>query len=1001
VRRWGRRYYAPRSLPHVRDEEWLEPDDLRDDVPGADEPEFALPQRRVPPANPTAWKNAVDQIAFEMREPGITWPANRQLHYVVSVPDTLLAPDLVLDVGCRSQKRDGEWRSLNTFQLSPGVVSQLPDPTDRHVLTLLSGVGMYGRTARPSFPYVRYEIPQPLLSVVLPLLAGDGRLTLRTTPSEKEVPTPLTWDDGAPWQFCLEVRATAPRNYEVTGHLQRGDERVDLAAPALLLGDLVFFSDRVARLDAGGALAWIKHLRRVEKLRVPASQADRFLLELLAMPRVPALELPPELAYETVRPAPRPRLRVRRAEGGWPHDQLDAEVTFDYDGVVVDASHPHHGVLEGQPRRLTLRALDVEAAARRRLTALGVRERSAYPPEGSQRLRLPARTLPRIARALIDEGWHVEADGTVYRSPGRLHFSVTSGIDWFELSGSIQFGDTVAHLPELLDAVRRGEAMVRLGDGTHGLLPEEWLARYAPLAGLGTLEGDHLRFRRTQVGLLDRLIAAQPETDVDALFARARDELRRFDSIAPADPPEGFTGRLRGYQREGLGWLHFLRQFGFGGCLADDMGLGKTVMVLALLEARRAEGRKKPSLVVVPRSLIFNWKAEAARFAPELSVLDHTGVGRRAGGEHFGDHDVILTTYGTLRRDVAALKDVELDYAILDEAQAIKNASTDAAKAARLLRADHRLALSGTPVENHLGELWSVFEFLNPGMLGTASALGLDAANGKSPDESTRTLLAGALRPFILRRTKAQVAPELPARTEQTVYCELEPLQRRLYDELRDHYRSALRGQIERVGLSRAKIMVLEALLRLRQAACHPGLIDRRRVAEPAGKLDVLLPRVREVLAEGHKALVFSQFTSFLAIVRRRLDAERIRYEYLDGQTRDREARVEHFQTDPSCGLFLVSLKAGGLGLNLTAAEHVFLLDPWWNPAVEAQAIDRAHRIGQTRHVLAFRLIARDTVEEKILALQAEKRELAEAIITERNSLIRTLTRDDLELLLS
>jgi SNF2 family DNA or RNA helicase len=350
---------------------------------------------------------------------------------------------------------------------------------------------------------------------------------------------------------------------------------------------------------------------------------------------------------------------------------------------------------------------------------------------------------------------------------------------------------------------------------------------------------------------------------------------------------------------------------------------------------------------------------------------------------------------------VAALKDVELDYAILDEAQAIKNASTDAAKAARLLRADHRLALSGTPVENHLGELWSVFEFLNPGMLGTASALGLDAANGKSPDESTRTLLAGALRPFILRRTKAQVAPELPARTEQTVYCELEPLQRRLYDELRDHYRSALRGQIERVGLSRAKIMVLEALLRLRQAACHPGLIDRRRVAEPAGKLDVLLPRVREVLAEGHKALVFSQFTSFLAIVRRRLDAERIRYEYLDGQTRDREARVEHFQTDPSCGLFLVSLKAGGLGLNLTAAEHVFLLDPWWNPAVEAQAIDRAHRIGQTRHVLAFRLIARDTVEEKILALQAEKRELAEAIITERNSLIRTLTRDDLELLLS
>jgi SNF2 family DNA or RNA helicase len=286
-------------------------------------------------------------------------------------------------------------------------------------------------------------------------------------------------------------------------------------------------------------------------------------------------------------------------------------------------------------------------------------------------------------------------------------------------------------------------------------------------------------------------------------------------------------------------------------------------------------------------------------------------------------------------------------------------------------------------------------------MLGASGALGLDGAAGRDPDETTRTLLARALRPFILRRTKAQVAPELPPRTEQTVHCELEPLQRRLYDELRDHYRRSLLGRIERDGIARSAIVILEALLRLRQAACHPGLIDPRRTAEPAGKLDVLLPRLREVRAEGHKALVFSQFTSFLAIVRDRLDRERIGYEYLDGATRDRQARVERFQEDPDARLFLISLKAGGLGLNLTAAEHVFLLDPWWNPAVEAQAIDRAHRIGQSRHVLALRLIARDTVEERILALQARKRDLADAIINEQNSLIRSLTREDLELLLS
>jgi SNF2 family DNA or RNA helicase len=361
----------------------------------------------------------------------------------------------------------------------------------------------------------------------------------------------------------------------------------------------------------------------------------------------------------------------------------------------------------------------------------------------------------------------------------------------------------------------------------------------------------------------------------------------------------------------------------------------------------------------------------------------------------------VITTYGTLRRDALYVKDAEFDYVILDEAQAIKNAATESAKAARLLRGEHRLALSGTPVENHLGELWSLFEFLNPGLLGAASVFRLDGAPARNPDEQTRALLGRALRPFILRRTKAQVATELPPKVEQTVYCELEPAQRVQYDELRDHYRRSLLGRIERDGMNRAKIMILEALLRLRQAACHPGLIDRARVGEPSGKLDVLLPRLAEVLDEGHKALVFSQFTSMLAIVRRRLERMGIRYEYLDGATRDRAARVERFQTDADCGLFLVSLKAGGLGLNLTAAEYIFLLDPWWNPAAEAQAIDRAHRIGQTRQVFAFRLIARDTVEEKILALQDTKRQLADAIINVDNSLIRTLSRDDLELLLS
>jgi SNF2 family DNA or RNA helicase len=311
------------------------------------------------------------------------------------------------------------------------------------------------------------------------------------------------------------------------------------------------------------------------------------------------------------------------------------------------------------------------------------------------------------------------------------------------------------------------------------------------------------------------------------------------------------------------------------------------------------------------------------------------------------------------------------------------------------------MAMSGTPVENHLGELWSLFEFLNPGMLGEAKVLKMAGGLARNPSPEARQLLGHALRPFILRRTKQQVARELPAKTEQTIYCELEGPQRKQYDELKKHYRDTLLQRVQSQGMGRSKMHVLEALLRLRQAACHPGLLDAKRVGEPSAKLDVLMDQLSELQEEGHKALVFSQFTSLLAIVRKRLDDAGVKYAYLDGSTRDRQARVDAFQNDPDCGLFLISLKAGGLGLNLTAAEYVFLLDPWWNPAVEAQAVDRAHRIGQTRPVFAYRLIARDTVEEKVLELQKTKRELADAILGEDNSLIRDLKKEDLELLLS
>jgi SNF2 family DNA or RNA helicase len=427
-----------------------------------------------------------------------------------------------------------------------------------------------------------------------------------------------------------------------------------------------------------------------------------------------------------------------------------------------------------------------------------------------------------------------------------------------------------------------------------------------------------------------------------------------------------------------------------------------------MLDARRtAPDRTGVSMVVVPRSLIFNWLREAQRFTPKLRMLDFTGAGRRTSDIRPADVDVVVTTYGTLRRDAAELADMRFDYAILDEAQAIKNPASASAKAARLLNADHRLAITGTPIENRLEELWSLFEFLNPGMLGSASGFAelvrladVEASDDEPSGGGGRDLLARALRPVVLRRTKEQVARDLPARTEQTLGVDLEPAQRTFYDGLLLAYRRSVLDRIDAVGVNAARMHILEALLRLRQAACHPGLVEPGLLNAPSAKLDALLPRLEEIASQGHKALVFSQFTSFLAIARDRLDAAGIAYEYLDGRTRDRQERVDRFQNDPTVPLFLISLKAGGHGLNLTAADYVYLLDPWWNPAVEAQAIDRAHRIGQTRNVIATRLVARGTVEEKILDLQASKRALADAILGQDQGLLSQIGRDELEMLL-
>ena len=831
---------------------------------------------------------------------------------------------------------------------------------------------------------------------------------------------------------------------------------------------------RIAGGGSGGMLAWARDAARRRTMPMDKQELAALVSAMaerkIDLPIVwPARWGPKRVTGLT----PRPRLELTTPEAGRYTagiDQLDARMKFYYDGALVDSA-------AGELVQLTLAdgtpaMLQRDAAAEHmftlRLINLGGKE-SSY--DGT--IRLAGKLLPGIAAALLSEGWEVVRDAAAFRKSGQVSVRMSSGIDWFDLEGAAEFGETSASIGTVLAALQKGDKFVKLGDGTLGLLPEEWLKRYGRWLGLGKTEGDAVRFRRSQLSLVDALMAEMPEATCDAQLAAARQKLRAFDGIVARTEPKSFAGELRPYQRQGLGWLHFLAEFGFGGCLADDMGLGKTVQLLAHLadtrglagasNARQGEagrgkasidkadagklsggkasikkvGKKKsnqaaagaagtpadpdagrgPWLVVAPKSLVLNWAKEAARFTPQLVVVDYTGIERTAVADKLAGADLVLTTYATMRRDIEKLREIEFGCVVLDEAQMIKNGTSQAAKAAMLLRARRRLALTGTPVENRLEDLWSIFEFLNPGMLGSTAAFAKTAKAGQ--DEGGMETLRRALRPFLLRRTKANVAPELPARSEQTVRCELDGKQKKLYEGLRTHYQQQLLGQVDRDGMNKSKMHVLEALLRLRQAACHPALIEPKRLpALPGGKkaktqpvesakLDTLMEMLQELAQEGHKALVFSQFTSLLSLVKTALDKKKIAYEELDGTTsaKHRAEAVERFQSKPvkdgGRGVFLISLKAGGVGLNLTAAGYVFLLDPWWNPAVEAQAIDRAHRIGQDKSVIAYRLIATGTVEERIMELQERKRELATAIVSENAGPLSSMTRDDLEWLLS
>ena len=918
----------------------------------------------------------------------------RKWRYVINPARSEELQALVVEVFV--QQDDEPW---SPYPLSERNLATVAEEAQRKALELLSASQLPPYSA----PHLRLPdgadeaaavVSPGHRSYMLPALAATNSLVLASPDGKHDNPS-LQLDVDDPWQVVLRAEADPESSevwfLEVT--LIRGDERKKAADATLLLRDgLAVLGDRLSQVNIDDSFHWVRYLRKNGALRLPAENPEEALRQLCTIGYIPDVQLPDPWGAERALPQPHAIF-----EGPKPRKStVGAEIRFGYGDILFPLSASDSGYVDADGKKLVLRN---PIAERKALELLGRLGASAPEDTNSAAVNLPKNRIDHAVRLLVRSGWRVEARGGQIRGLSTQTLRIVSDQDWFDLEGEIAFDGVMIDLPELLRAVRQGDGYVKLDDGTHGILPEDWLKKYTALASLGAKKGRKLRFAKSQAILLDMMLTEQSVFQPDQGFVDHREHIRQAGSPEPISEPESFDGQLRSYQQEGLGWLLYLERLGLSGCLADDMGLGKTVQLLALLAHRKLDGRSRgPSLVVAPRSLVFNWISEATRFTPHLKVLDYTGLQRAERLDDFAEQDLVVTTYGTVRRDVEHLRNQSFDYVILDEAQAIKNASAQSSKACRLLQGRHRLALSGTPVENHLAELWSIFEFLNPGMLGSRREF---AGLARPENQEALYSVSRGLRPLILRRTKKQVLQELPEKTELTIHVRLDDDERRLYNELRDHYRTRIKERISQEGFGRARMHVLEALLRLRQAACHPGLVDPRRASGASSKLDALLEQLSEVLQEGHKVLVFSQFVQLLEILCKRLDSDGYTYAYLDGRTRDRAAVVNRFQNDPDCSLFLISLKVGGLGLNLTAADYVYILDPWWNPAAEAQAIDRAHRIGQTRSVFAYRLIAEDTVEDKIVQMQRDKRRLAQALISEDNAVVQELSMDDLERLLS
>jgi superfamily II DNA or RNA helicase len=872
------------------------------------------------------------------------------------------------------------------------------------------------------------------LAALLPVMAGHPNITLGKANAVTVTRTP----------FTLPLRATLEPNGEILLALKAN------AGALVRVGDWVWHNHTLQPLGLPSSIGDLSK----GPVRVPRMQVPQFLSQqwpqLLA---AGGTEANFKLEDFTLEPqAPRFLLELR---GGLAH--LDALLQCAYGPrimtVGVTAADESVWLPDPEvPTRYSTRDLNAERAALARLQQQGFAKRG----DKLQLLGQEA-VLNFFARAFskLQREWSVTMEERLERSTAQNleriepQFRISSGVQWFDLGVVFaSSGGETFSAADIQRLVLSGQNHTRLKNGKMAIIDtgaveelQEVLLDCAPQQ-----HSQGYRINNRQASFLEATLRQHSDWKVQAPTTWREHAAKQSGEAKLECPPLGnLESVLRPYQKHGVAWLKFLRDNGFGGILADEMGLGKTLQALALLRGlRRVEGRgasetpaaaapgapasvpaaatpptrrqdagapgshsalRTPHLIVCPTSLVFNWLAEAKKFTPELKVLALHGPDRHAHFEEIPAHDIVVTSYALIRRDLERYRGLEFDTVVLDEAQHIKNRETQNAQAVKAVRAQHRLVLTGTPLENSVLDIWSIFDFLMPGYLGTAKDFRerYELPITREKSEAAQTRLARRLRPFMLRRLKQEVAPDLPAKLEQVAYCELTADQRSVYQQVIEATRKEVLEAVGEQGEAKSRMMVLNALLRLRQVCCDLRLLklDGVKPANASGKLDMFGELLEEVIDGGHRLLVFSQFVSMLTLLKERLAEEGIEYCYLDGSTTDRGAVVERFQSNSAIPVFLISLKAGGTGLNLTGADTVIHFDPWWNPAVEDQATGRAHRIGQSKVVTSYKLITRDTVEEKILTLQNRKREIIEATLGGEEEFAAALSWEEIQELLT